>query len=435
MEAPTRRRRIALQTWGSDGDIHPFITLAGALAARGHEVTLALTSAEPKSYQHYADHFGFRLIEVGTVLVSDADMQRLAARLYAVRDPFRQVRMVFDDMLAPGIPAMQRVARELCATHELMVGHFILHPVHGEAERAGIPYLSLTLNHSAIPTRALPPVGAPDLGPFGNRLSWALAMALIERLVGKRINRWRRDAGLAPVSSFREVWESARGNLIAVSPQFCPQRPDWDARQRVCGFFPPPAVGNAVGIPEDVEGFLAGGAPPVYFTFGSMLAVAQARENRIESVRLMVAAAQLAGCRAIVQAPWLQLDDVVTGASVLRVERAPHERIFPRCAAVVHHGGAGTTQTATMCGRPSVVVAHITDQYFWGRELARLGVAPPLLDRRRASPKSLARAIGCVLSSPEMSARANQLGERLRAEDGLARAAAVIEAIGPSRPL
>lgn len=429
MKASIRRRKIALQTWGSDGDIHPFIALAGALAARGHEVTLALTSAERKSYQHYASHYGFGLIEVGTMVDSDAEMHRLANRLYELGNPLRQVSFVFDELLAPGIPEVHRVAKELCATHEMLIGHFILHPAHGAAEQAGVPYLSLTLNHSAIPTRTSPPVGAPDLGPFFNRLTWAVAMALIEHLVGSRINRWRRSVDLPPLRSFRDVWEAKLGNLIAVSPQFCPMPPDWDARQQVCGFFPPPNAGGAVGNPESVEEFLASGPAPVYFTFGSMLAAAQEREKLVESVRLMVEAAHIAGCRAIVQAPWSRLSDIDAGAEILRIERAPHDRIFPRCTLVVHHGGAGTTQTAAMCGRPSVVVAHITDQYFWGRELARLGVAPPLIERRGASSRALARAIVRVLSHPEMATQAKRLGERLSAEDGLARAVAIIEAL------
>lgn len=421
------RHRIALQTWGSDGDIHPFIALAGALAARGHEVALAVTSAERKSYRSYADRLGFRLIEVGHAIGDDAEMHALVTKMHRLRDPLAQAAFIFDALLAPGIPAIHRAAQSLCAEHDLMIGHFILHPVHGAAEQAGTPYLTLTLNHSAIPTRSSPPVGLPDLGPGLNRLGWALAMTLLERLLRPRINRWRQGCGLPPVDSFRTVWESPNGNLIAVSPQLCPERADWAARQQVCGFFPPPEVSQNGTLPPDLEAFLAAGPAPVYFTFGSMLAVPQDRETLVDSVRLMVEAAAIAGCRAIVQAPWSRIDGIDVGPAVFRVERAPHRQVFPRCLAVVHHGGAGTTQTSLLCGKPSVVVAHIVDQYFWGRELARAGVAPRLIERRGASAKKLGAALRKVIESPAMQEKARVLGRELANEDGLARAVALVE--------
>lgn len=308
-----------------------------------------------------------------------------------------------------------------------MIGHFILHPVQGAAEQAGIPYLTLTLNHSAIPTRSSPPVGMPNLGQGLNRLAWKLAMLILERLMRRRINRWRQGCALPPVASFRSVWESNAGNLIAVSPQLCARPADWAAHQQVCGFFPPPEVSHAGALPADLEAFIASGPAPVYFTFGSMLAVPQDRETLIESVRLMVEAASIAGCRAIVQAPWSQIDDEDFGATVFRIERAPHLQVFARCIAVVHHGGAGTTQTSLLCGRPSVVVAHIVDQFFWGRELARAGVAPPLIDRRRATPRKLGQAVREVLDSPAMREKARGLGRELANEDGLGRAVALVE--------
>jgi sterol 3beta-glucosyltransferase len=430
--APTSHK-IALQTWGSDGDVHPFIGLAGALAARGHDVTLAVTSIEPKSYRPFAERLGFRLIEVGSVGADDADMHGLVRKMHALRNPLAQAAFIFDDLLAPGIPAIHQAARSLCAEHDLMIGHFILHPVHGAAEQAGIPYLTLTLNHSAIPTRSSPPVGMPNLGPWLNPLAWKLAMLILERLLRPRINRWRQSCALAPVASFRSVWESSAGNLIAVSPQLCARPSDWAAHQHVCGFFPPPEVSQVGALPADLEAFIASGPAPVYFTFGSMLAVPQDGETLIESVRLMVEAASIAGCRAIVQAPWSQIGDVHFGATVFRVERAPHLQVFPRCTAVVHHGGAGTTQTSLLCGKPSVVVAHIVDQFFWGRELARAGVAPSLIDRRRATPRKLGKAVREVLDSPAMQEKARVLGRDLANEDGLARAVALVESFPTNR--
>jgi UDP:flavonoid glycosyltransferase YjiC (YdhE family) len=420
-------RRIALQTWGSDGDIHPFLALAGALARRGHQVTLALTSAERKSYSSYADHHGFKLVEIGFVFSSEADTQRVSNAIEAAKNPLHELEVILDELLAPCLPEIFRVAEELCAANDLMVGHFIAHPIHAAAERANIPYLTLTLNQSAIPTRSLPPVGFPNMGQWLNGLSWSLSMFFLERSVGRRINAWRTGHGFQPLPSFREAWESRRGNLIAVSPQFCPTPADWATYQHVCGFFPPPQSSSAEDLAPEVKDFLAAGTAPVYFTFGSMLAAATDNEQIVETVQMMCDSAALCGCRAIVQAPWSRIAGIKTTADILRLERAPHLRIFPHCSAIVHHGGAGTTQTSTLCGRPSVVVAHFGDQFFWGQELSRLGIAHATLNRRKVTANILARALTLTLDNPRMTASAKALGARLAAEDGLARAVDLIE--------
>jgi UDP:flavonoid glycosyltransferase YjiC (YdhE family) len=143
-----------------------------------------------------------------------------------------------------------------------------------------------------------------------------------------------------------------------------------------------------------------------------------------------VDAAKAAGCRAIVQSRWKSVGDIEEDGDIYRLGAAPHSRLFPHCAAVVHHGGAGTTQTASLYGCPSAIVAHIADQYFWADELKRLGVAPGRLDRRTATPEGIARAIRQILGSQPMRARAKALGEQLAAENGVAKAVAIIAAIG-----
>jgi UDP:flavonoid glycosyltransferase YjiC (YdhE family) len=158
-----------------------------------------------------------------------------------------------------------------------------------------------------------------------------------------------------------------------------------------------------------------------------MIGLAKPNADLDEATRLMLASAQLAGCRAIVQSHWDVAAAMPEDARIYRLASAPHARIFPQCAAIVHHGGAGTTQTALLYGRPSVVVAHATDQYFWGAQLRRLGVAPAVIKRRKATPAKIAAAIGAVLGSPAMRSAAEAAGRRMQAEDGVAAAVRSIE--------
>jgi UDP:flavonoid glycosyltransferase YjiC (YdhE family) len=157
-------------------------------------------------------------------------------------------------------------------------------------------------------------------------------------------------------------------------------------------------------------------------TIGSMSAADPSNE---ETTRLFTEAAMLAGCRAIVQTGSPPVEP--GPPDVLYIQQAEHHLVFPRCAAVVHHGGAGTSHAASRAGRPSIVVEHVTDQAFWGGVLHRAGIAPAVLHRRTVNAAVLARAITAVLSSSAMQEKARGIGESMRREDGVKRAVGLIE--------
>jgi UDP:flavonoid glycosyltransferase YjiC (YdhE family) len=347
--------------------------------------------------------------------------------MHGTSNPVEQVRVVIHDMFAPGVDAMFQAARQLCAENDLIIGHFIVYPAQTAAAIAGKPYVTVTLNHGGIPTRERPPPMLPNLGGWINQLAWRLTEKVVNRAVLPPIQRLRRDQGLPAVRSFREVWESPVCNLIAVSPEFSPPRHDWGANQHVCGFFSLPDEARPWEMDGDLARFLEAGPQPVYATFGSMLAAVREPGYATETTKMLVDAVRVAGCRAIIQSAWDVISGIPESPEIYRIRTAPHAAIFPLCAAVVHHGGAGTTQTATLCGRPSVVVAHITDQFFWGSELKRLGVAPRPIDRRSATSTKIGLAIRHVLNDPGMQRRAKRLGEKMAQEKGVSGAVETIE--------
>lgn len=160
----------------------------------------------------------------------------------------------------------------------------------------------------------------------------------------------------------------------------------------------------------------------MFFGFGSL--VPKDEQNRRETLDIMKTAVRSTGCRAIVQG--LSVPGVA-GDSILHVGRLPHADVYPHCAAVVHHAGAGTTQSALAAGVPSVGVPHLADQYYWSAQLYRLGVASKPLRRSRLTPRRLASRLRDVLSSTVMRQRAQVLGAAIRAEDGAGQAVALIE--------
>lgn len=419
--------KVGIQTWGSTGDVNPFIALASGLAAAGHRVSLAITSAERKDFSAVGERHGFQVVQAGHIGQSEEALNEIGRELFAIANPIAALRFIFERMYDPCVETMYGHACTLCAQNDLIIGHFIMHPTQLAAERANKPYVTVALNHGGIPTRFAPPAPLPNFGQWSNRMLWRLAQSMINKMVLPSANRLRSAQGSPLLRSYRQIWESPDCNLIAVSRTLCPPYADWDPNQQVCGFFNLPEREDDWRMPDDLARFMRAGEAPVYIGFGSMIGLARPNAELEAATRLMLESVKLAGCRAIVQSHWDAVPAMPEDARIYRLKSVPHAQIFPQCAAIVHHGGAGTTQTALRSGRPSVVVAHITDQFFWGNLLMRMGVAPAVINRRKASPAKIAAAIRKVLNAPAMRAAASEAGWRLQAEDGVAAAVQILE--------
>jgi sterol 3beta-glucosyltransferase/vancomycin aglycone glucosyltransferase len=416
--------KIGLQTWGSEGDTQPFIALAAQLAQNGHEVTLVVTDVTGRDHGVAAQKLGFQLVNVPAPQELPTQLLR---ELFHSRNPVRQLDLILSHAFYPVLEPMFAAATALCAACDAVVGHFVLYPLRIAAEKHGVPLGLVQLAHNGQASSEMPPPGFPALGGWANRMGWRLARLALNRLLLARINALRLREGLSPQHDVLEqTWTSERLNLLAVSPQLCRTPRDWGARYSVCGFLNLPAPLTTDEITPGLLQFIAAGAPPVYFTFGSLLHPDP--DYVAEVVELWAGAVQRMGCRAIFQLPVEDLSGLAFPSGVLVLRRAPHAMIFPLCALIVHHGGAGTTQSSLLAGRPSVVVAHFADQSFWGSELQRVGVAGRTLARRSVSASRLARSIAQVLTSPGMPRRASEIGAAMARENGAETAAKLIEA-------
>jgi predicted nucleic acid-binding protein len=201
--------------------------------------------------------------------------------------------------------------------------------------------------------------------------------------------------------------------LHGVSRHVLPQAADWPDRYHVTGYW---FLGDGGGWrpPDELAAFLEGGPAPVAIGFGSMTS-----SNPAAMARLVVDAARAAGRRAILLTGWERLDGRALGADVLAVPAAPHDWLYPRVAAAVHHGGAGTVVAALAAGTPNVIVPHMADQPYWGRRVAALGVGPRPIPRHRLTVARLEGAIRLAAEDAALRGRAAALGARIRAEDGI----------------
>lgn len=416
--------RIGLQTWGSHGDIRPFLALAEGLQGAGHEVTLAFTCVDSDRYAGLRSASGVRLRQVAAPRAPDRQaLARIGDAIVRERNAVRQTQQVIEQLLLPAEAEIYEASERLCRENELLIGHYFLYPLAAAAEKLGRPCASVALAHGAVPSAFQPPAGMPDLGPFGNRLAWQLGRWVMNRGLKRYPDRLRARIGLPPAGDMIDtVWTSTDLTLLAISPVLCKPQPDWPGHYQLCGALDAPAPVGEGSVSPDLQSFLSDGPAPVYMGFGSMMSGG----DQGQTLELLVAAAQAAGVRAVIQAPDWEALGFASTAQLHFVSAAPHAAVFPQCCAVLHHGGAGTSQAALRAGVPSIVVAFTAEQDMWGRELRRLGVAGPCLRRHQARPAQLAAAIRQVVQSARCAEQARALAQRMAEEDGVATAVRLI---------
>jgi vancomycin aglycone glucosyltransferase len=252
-----------------------------------------------------------------------------------------------------------------------------------------------------------------------NALLWRVLPLLGDVSLRHTLNRGRSSLGLAPVVRPMRNLRSARV-LVAADPELAP----------ITGVLPSRGLATDPWILRDtgeldarVESFIRGGSPPVYVGFGSMVA-----RPSFHIGQCVVHAARLAGRRVIVAGGWASIErGLIESDDVLAVEDVPHDKLLPRVAAAVHHGGAGTTTAALRAGIPQVIVPHMLDQFYWGHRVELLGIGPKALPVTALSESALARRIAKALDVPAFTDRAKSMGSRAAGRNGAAVAADYLE--------
>ncbi len=412
--------KIGIQTWGSDGDILPFLALAEGLQVAGHQVTVAYTSVDNKDYSALSLKHGFESIKVFDKFEEGID--QAMAEIVATNDPLKQFILVMEKFFDPAVKEMYEASKQLCSENEIVIGHMMNHTLLTAAEKFNRPRIVVALAPLAIRTKHIPLFG-PNLGAFLNQLTWRLGDYVGRKKLFSLANEIRNNEDLPPLKSLqKELYISKDLTLIASSPSLSIRQQDWGDNIQICGELNFKSADQKPSLPNELKAFLNSGSAPIYMTFGS-IAPYQAQET----IMLMLKAVKASGCRAIIQADWDNINTGSTAESIYQCRSLPHADIFPHCAVVVHHGGAGTTHTALRAGCPSVVVEHAFDQTFWGNELERIGVAGEVLHRNSITSEQLAKAIKATLDSEEMKTNAMALSKKMQKEDGVDTAIRLIE--------
>jgi len=412
--------KIGIQTWGSNGDIRPMIALANGLQEKGHTVTLVVTSLDNRNYSEECTAFNISYQQIPEHI--DFDLEDFAQQSFRMNAAQWLVALL-DTAFYPYETIIYQASQQLAKDNDLVIGHHFLYPLKMAAIKQNKPFYSITFCHAAIPTLNHPPFRLPHLGRTLNQFQWYLMTLAFDLILKKKFTRLWNKEGLPKIKHvLTELLSSDELNLVAIDPVFCPTSNEWSSQHHTCGFLNLPSKKDNWHIDKDLQHFLDSGPAPVYMTFGSLQ---QAVPEW--SMDLFVKATNLAGCRAIIQTSSEKYPENSQQENIFFIGRHPHQLLFKHCAAIVHHGGAGTTHSATLCGKPSIVIPFMDEQLFWAKALQQLGLAGKALLARKANAKQLAGRIKTILSNETYLKNAEGVGADIRAQNGVNNAVDLIE--------
>ena len=414
--------RITLYAHGLRGDVAPMVALGWQLAARDHDVTVAV----PVEFREFTERAGLRTALLPFNLMawlSTAEGQRLLHRggvrlLRRMSGEYSRHADAFDEAYeaaAQGAEAL--VGTILTYDRALVLSDVLRIPV---ATVYQVPIgLSYEYPSLVLTGRSSPPLLCRGSHELAERIWW--------HGTAKTTNAFRRKLGLTSCSksTFRRLQHPGALGLHTVSPSLFPRPTDWGEHLQITGAWEmPPALRSSLGegLPADLQAWLDAGDPPIFFGFGSMPVLAP--QSLLKDV---IGVTTALGRRAIVSENCVSPQAAEVLPEHLRVVGAlDHDRLFPQCAAVVHHGGLGSTTASVRAGRPTMVCSVFGDQPWWGEQMRRLGVGTHV-PFRKLDRETLESGLRTLLD-PAVEARAGALGAAIQTEgDGLPDAAQLLE--------
>jgi len=413
--------RWLLTSWGSHGDLHPFLALGRGLIARGHEVTLV---GHPDWGAETAIA-GLRFVSTGEP--SREDFIRNHPEVVSMKwGGLVSLHTLMHRAIAPGFDHTTAALLAEAPAHDVIVAHHFTFPAPIVAELTGLPWATVSLAPGVVPSsHSLPGAnfgraGHGFLARGWNRFIWSAGQQISRTMVDPVVNRLRAKHGLRPVRDAVFSAHSSILNLQLYSKHFAPRPPDWSTEKRIAGFcyYDPPGAKLA----PEIEEFLGHGPPPILFTLGSI-----AVQNPGQFFHSAVGALETLGLRGILLIGPEKNRPARLPDTILAIPYAPYGLLMPRVRAVAHQCGIGTLSHTLRAGVPSVACPFAFDQPNNARRLEALGVAEVVLPHQHDA-RHIGQALERLLAS-DAPARAQRLGETIPAEDGVARACAILEEV------
>ena len=400
--------RMLLSTIGSRGDVQPLVALGLQLKEFGQEVHMCV----PPDFHNWIEGLGMTVTPIGPELRSTGKANPMAARPTP-----EQVRQMMEGTVATQFETITAAAQGC----DMIVGATALQiAAPSIAEKTGVPYFFAAYCPAVLPS---PHHAPPVLPMLGDKPA---TMDDYSELWEKDAQRWnmqwkdilnshRAKLGLEPISD-------VRSHILTDQP--------WLASDPTLGPWPDPADKSVVQtgawmlkderpLEPELEAFLDAGEPPIYFGFGSISAPQGLSAAMIQSARAL-------GRRAILLRGWADLSLLDNEPDCIAVGEVNHQVLFKRVAAVVHHGGAGTTHAATRAGAPQVLIPQHYDQHYWAGRVQQLGIGTAhTLSTPTAD--SLTSALEQILQL-DVAARAQTIATAIRSDGASVAAQRLINA-------
>jgi sterol 3beta-glucosyltransferase len=408
--------RITILAIGSEGDVRYILALGKGLVDAGYTIRFATHSIFEKMVRSLGFEFSLLKANPGEMLNSEAG--QTALKKGKVKDFFELIKPA---VLQTGNECWGACQGTDAILYSPVAGYF--GPDIGEV--LDVPALGaycLPMD----PTRAFPSlfVSQRSLGGVINQLTYTIYDGMSWLPLRSTLNLWRRDPLNLPPRGILACLMASRQRtpvLYAFSRYVVPKPPDWGDNLNITGYW---FLDESASWqpPQQLADFLAAGPPPVYIGFGSM-----SDRKPEETTNLVLRALAQSKQRGILATGWGGLGQQDLPGEVFKIDRAPHDWLFPRVAAAVHHGGAGTTAASLRAGIPCVIIPHFMDQPYWGQRVVDLGVGPQFIPRDQLTEERLTSAILEALGNQSMRQSAVTLGDQIRAEDGVGQAVKVLD--------
>jgi sterol 3beta-glucosyltransferase len=410
--------KITILTYGSRGDVQPFLALALGLQKAGHIVKLAA----PHRFADFVNKHKVPFVPLA------GDPEIISQRLNdAGANPIRMIRAMSDYLFSIA-DQVARKAFAACEDADLIIHSFAFTTGgHSLARKRGIPDISVQTFPAFAPTRGIPPIALPDLPPglLGYFFHWLFTQVFWHggNLGFKRLQK--ADPDFFDLDLY---WPFAPDDsrlitplLLACSPTVIPRPDDWYSPHiHIPGYFFLDSE-DSYHPPSELDDFLGFGEPPVCVTFGSMV-----NRNAERIYRFVLDALEQMKNRAIILSGWSSMQNVDLPNNVLVMESVPHNWLLPRCKTVIHHGGAGTTAAGLRSGIPNLVVSFAADQPFWGARVHAIGAGPQPISVKKLTVEKLVSAL-VEADRDALRNSAQAVARKICAEDGVRTTVKLIE--------
>lgn len=394
--------RILLTPEGTEGDLRPILALAVALKNHSHDVTACV----PPDFVEY-----FRKYEITAFpmsipikdflsLHSKAMMGKTATVMIPMVKQFRQI-------VQDQFTTVDQFARST----DLIIGAGLQFAASSIAEKYSKPYFHIAHVPLIAPSGYYPPpiTSLMNLPRFANRMLWILYRTLLNQLLLKSVNSFRRASDLPHATDMSSFY--LRNMILAMDKEVITWPSDIDPLPAQSSYL---QLTDQQTLSDDLNRFLHSGDAPVYIGFGSMT-----DSSPHSTLNLILEAVQLANVRAVISSGWAGIAATDrTNNNVFFTTHVPHLQLLPLVKCAVHHGGAGTMHSCCHSGIPQVIIPHMLDQYFWGNRIHHLGLGPKPINRKSLTAKKLAEAITIATTSTKMQLCAKKMSESIKNNNG-----------------